>query len=42
MKQLILLLALIVGGGAALKLLTRRMRPNRESQKNEEDFTELS
>jgi hypothetical protein len=42
MKQLILLLALILGGGAALKLLTRRMRPNRElredGQENAEDL----
>lgn len=42
MKQLILLLALILGGGAALKLLTRRMRSNGEIRKNEEDFTEPS
>ena len=42
MKQLILLLALILGGGAALKLCTRRMRSNREIRENEEDFTQVS
>ena len=42
MKQLILLLALILGGGAAMKLLTRKMRPNRELRETEEDFTEIS
>ena len=40
MKQLILLLAVILGGGAALKLLTRRMRSNREIRNAEKDFTE--
>ena len=42
MKQLILLLALILGGGAALKLLTRKMRPNRELREAEEDSAEVS
>ena len=42
MKQLILLLALILGGGTALKLCTKRMRPNREIRENKEDFTEDS
>ena len=40
MKQLILLLALILGGGAALKLLTRRMRPNRELREDGQETTE--
>ena len=40
MKQLILLLALILGGGTALKLLTRRMRPNRELREDGQETTE--
>ena len=42
MKQLILLLALILGGGTALKLLTRRMRPNRELREDRQETTEDS
>jgi len=42
MKQLILLLAVILGGGTALKLYTKRMRSNREIRETEKEFTEVS